>query len=124
MSPMTTLGSNVRCVAATEHRDAIASFYTEIFGAKPIKPAPDLDVYAMDGGSNVGVYFVSAAEALSPAQHEAVGTWIELVVDDVGATQAELERRGFAPLSYHDKEHAYFQAPGGQVFRLATTATG
>lgn len=115
---MTTLGTNVRCVAAQEHREAIATFYTEVFGAKAIKPAPDLDVYAMDGGSNVGVYFVSADEALTPQQQEAVGTWIELSVDDVQATAEELRRRGFEPLEYHDKEHLYFQAPGGQIFRL------
>ncbi|MEM9454043.1 MAG: VOC family protein [Myxococcota bacterium] len=117
---MTILGSNVRCVAALEHRDAIMRFYTEIFGARAVHPAPDLDVYAMDGDSHVGVYFVPAEQALTPKQHEAVGTWIELAVDDVDAIQAELERRSFAPLQYHDKEHAYFQAPGGQVFRLAS----
>lgn len=117
---MTTLGSNVRCVAAPEHRDAIATFYTEIFGAKALKPAPDLDVYAMDDGSNVGVYFVPARDALSPEQHVTAGTWIELAVGDVDATRAELERRGFSPLEYHDEAHHYFQAPGGQVFRLTS----
>ena len=119
MGPMTTLGSNIRCVAGTQHRDAIATFYTEIFGAKAINPMPELDVYAMDGNTNIGVYFVDDGKALTPEQHEAVGTWIELAVADVDATKAELERRGFAPLDYHDQEHHYFQAPGGQVFRLA-----
>lgn len=116
---MTTLGSNIRCVAALEHREAIASFYTEVFGAKAIHPTPDLDVYAMEAGTHVGVYFVENGKALSPEQHEAVGTWIELAVTDVDGVSGQLKDRGFSPLQYHDQEHVYFQAPGGQVFRLA-----
>ncbi|MCA9709949.1 MAG: VOC family protein [Myxococcales bacterium] len=121
---MTTLGANVRCVAGASHREAIATLYTEVFGAKALRPQPDLDVYALGGSAHVGVYFVPDDEALTPGQQEAVGTWIELCVEDVAATQAELERRGFAPLTYHDQAHAYFQAPGGQVFRLAALAPG
>lgn len=121
---MTSLGSNIRCVAALEHRAAIASLYTEVFGAKALHPTPDLDVFVLAGGGHVGVYYVEGAKALSPEQHEVAGTWIELVVEDVAATGAELERRGVRRLAYHDETRAYHQAPGGQVFRLADASGG
>ena len=117
---MAKLGANLRCVADNEHRDAIAGFYVEVFGADALHPTPDLDVYAL-GGSNIGVYFVADGTALTPQQHENFGTWIEIVVDDAEAVTTALKARGHAPLDYHDREHAYFQAPGGQVFRLAAS---
>jgi hypothetical protein len=116
---MTKLGSNVRCVAAHEHREAIASLFTEALGATVMHPTSDLDVYVLEG-SRVGVYFVAAERALTPAQHQTAGTWLELVVADVAATRDELVRRGLTPLDYPDREHVYFQVPGGQVFRLAS----
>ncbi|MEM6989009.1 MAG: VOC family protein [Myxococcota bacterium] len=115
---MAKLGPNLRCVADNQHREAIASFYVELFGAETVRPTPELDVYSF-GGSNIGVYFVADGTALTPEQHEKVGTWIEIVVEDAKAMTAALEAKGHAPLDYHDREHAYFQAPGGQVFRLA-----
>jgi hypothetical protein len=66
----------------------------------------------------MGVYFVDAAEALTQAQ-AMKAAWIELTVEDVEAAARHLPGLGAAVVPYHDKEHRYFQAPGGQVFRLA-----
>ncbi len=120
---MTTLGSNIRCVAATEHRAAIAAIYTEVFGASASQPIPDMDVYVLPGGGSIGVYIVPADQALAATLHESAGTWIELLVDEPDETRSVLERRGLTPLDYHDKAHAYFQFPGGQVFRLAARSS-
>lgn len=60
-----------------------------------IEPGPDLDVFVFEGGARLGVYFVADDIALSDARQREGGTWIEIVVRD-------------------------FQAPGGQVFRLAS----
>ena len=38
------------------------------------------------------------------------------------ATKARLGELGIAPFEYNDRTHTYFQAPGGQVFRLAPRA--
>lgn len=115
---MAKLGTNLRCVADVRFRDAVALFYTKVFDAKVAHPMPELDVYAL-GGSNIGVYFVPNGEALTPEQHNKVGTWIEVVVDDVEATAALLRDLGHPRVDYHDKERRYYQVPGGQVFRLA-----
>lgn len=116
---MATLGLNIRCVAGQSHRDAISRFYREVFGADTVHPAEDLDVYVLGGTACIGVYFVADDQALTPQQHEAVGTWIEITVGDVEQVRAQLKERGVQELTYRDQEHHYFAAPGGQVFRLA-----
>ena len=116
---MATLGPNLRCVAGHGQRDAIARFYAEVFGAEASTPTPELDVYRLEGECHIGVYFVPDDQALSPQQQQDLGTWIEIIVDDVSETVARLKGLGMEPLPYHDQEHHYFQAPGGQVFRLA-----
>jgi hypothetical protein len=55
---------------------------------------------------------------LSPAQH-LHAVWLEFEVDDVDRVRNELARLGIEPFDYEDQAHPYFQAPGGQVFRLA-----
>jgi hypothetical protein len=116
---MARLGSNIRSVAPLSARDRIRSFWIDVFGGKHVTPREDLDVFTFDDGSCLGVYFVDHEEALTLEQQRAVGTWIELAVDDADAALATLTAKGFDPLPYHDLDHRYFQAPGGQVFRLA-----
>jgi hypothetical protein len=45
--------------------------------------------------------------------------WLEFDVEDEKATAAKLEVLGIRSFEYFDKAHKYFQAPGGQAFRLA-----
>jgi hypothetical protein len=116
---MAKLGSNVRCVAAHEHRDAIATLFSRVFEAEALHPNPTLDVYLLADGSRVGVSFVEPEQALTPAQHEVAGTWLELVVPDAAAAREAIIGLGHAPLKYQDREHSYFRMPGGQVYRIA-----
>lgn len=81
-------------------------------------PAPDFDLYATDDGGRVGIKFVDGSDALDEAG-QAKGAWLELVVGDVGRCAERLLELGARPVDYVDKSHAYFQIPGGPVFRLA-----
>lgn len=116
---MATLGNNVRSVAPASTREQVRSFYTSAFGCECMTPAEGVDVFVFQGGDGLGIYFVPDEQALTNSQHRDVGTWIEVRVDDNAAAASKIRDAGGESFEYHDKEHEYFQAPGGQVFRLA-----
>jgi hypothetical protein len=89
-----------------------------VLGATVQSPRPDLEVFTFANGSGIGVFYVDAGEALTPEQHMKA-IWLELEVDDEPAAAAGLAKLDMHPFEYFDKEHKYYQAPGGQVFRLA-----
>ena len=87
-------------------------------GGAAIPPRPDLEVFEFEDGSSIGVFYVSADNTLTPEQHMAA-IWLEFEVEDIAQTTAALAALGIEPFEYEDRAHHYFQAPGGQVFRLA-----
>lgn len=92
--------------------------FVEILGARLLTPTPELDVFSLQGETNVGVYYVGAGEALTPEQ-QALGAWLELLVDDPDTTHRSLVAHGLKPRDYVDREHQYLEGPGGWIFRLA-----
>lgn len=112
---MTNIGKNMKVTLSEDVRDEVRSVYEGVFGAQKVTPKPDLDVYVF-GDRQIGFYF--AQEVLPRAQH-LLGVWLEFEVDDVAATTKALAEVGVTPFEYFDKEHPYFQDPGGLVFRLA-----
>ncbi len=119
---MAKLGGNLRCVVVETARETVRALFRETFGADLSHPTQTMDVFSF-GGSNIGVEFVAAGKALSEEQQREMGVWIEIVVDDVAATEGELEARGMKRLDDQDKSHSYFQVPSGPVFRLAALAS-
>ena len=115
---MAVLGRNAKITAGCSQRGSLGAMLTEVFGCRRITPRKDTDVFAFADGSSLGVCFVANDEALSPEQLRR-GAWLELSVEEPEATLAALARIGLTPFEYSDKQHHYFQAPGGQVFRLA-----
>lgn len=70
-----------------------------------------------DDGASIAVDCVAADRALTPAQHKASGTWIELAVDDEAAVASALQACAEVTSFTFVTGHRYFQLPGGQVFR-------
>jgi len=90
----------------------------EKVGGAVLSSQTDVEVFTFDGGGSVAFFYVPADQALTASQQlEAI--WLEFEVDDVARTTDELARLGIKPFEYEDRAHPYFQAPGGQVFRLA-----
>jgi hypothetical protein len=112
------LGPNLRCVAERSNRDAIRSVFTEVFGAAVSHPSDTMDVVSF-GDSNIGFEFVADGTALSEDDQRERGVWIEIVVEDAAGTCAQLEALGLKRLEYRDQDRAYYQLPGGPVFRVA-----
>jgi hypothetical protein len=115
---MAQIGLNHRLNVAKPHKDATRALYQGVLGASVTSPRPDVEIFTFANSSGIGVFYVDPGEALTPAQHMRA-IWLEFEVDDEPAAAAGLERLGMRPFEYFDKEHKYFQAPGGQVFRLA-----
>jgi hypothetical protein len=115
---MSQIGLNHRLTVANILKKETRAVYEGVLGATVRSPMPDLEIFTFANGSGIGVFFVDPLEALTPAQH-LKAIWLEFEVDDEPATVAGLEKLGMHPFEYFDKEHKYFQAPGGQVFRLA-----
>jgi hypothetical protein len=81
-------------------------------------PLPDLDLYEFDGGFVLGLFFEDESGVLSEADC-LKATWLEIKTADPVAFRARLEAFGVKQVDYPDPSRFYFQAPGGQVFRLA-----
>ena len=116
---MTKLGSNSKITAPRSVRPQIRALF-EALGVSPISPLPDMDAYRGGAGS-IGFQFVDDAAALSVAQMR-IAPWLEIEVDDPARAGAALDALDIPRLDYFDKEHAYFIAPGGLVFRLCAAS--
>ena len=115
---MAQIGLNHRLSVADTLRKETRALYEGVFGATVKSAGPKIDVYTFANGSGIGVYYVDSSTALTPAQHMNA-LWLEFEVDDERDAAARLAKLGIKPFEYFDKQHQYFQAPGGQVFRLA-----
>ncbi len=46
--------------------------------------------------------------------------WCEIKTDTVNQLKDKLIKFGVKEVEYDDKDHFYFQAPGGQVYRIVS----
>jgi hypothetical protein len=101
-------------------RSRIRAFYGGLLGLRPIpSPRPDLDLYEFHGGFVLGFFFTdSPAEVLSPEDY-AKATWLEIKVQNPAEWKTKLLAFGVREIAFPDPDRFFFQAPGGQVFRLA-----
>ena len=116
---MSRLGSNVKLTIDKSHREPVRALFRDALGSKVLTPTPELEVYELEAAARVGVFYVPAGEALPPSEQQK-GAWLEFVVDDEPAVREKLSALGVARVEYSDKAHAYYQVPGGPVFRLAS----
>jgi catechol 2,3-dioxygenase-like lactoylglutathione lyase family enzyme len=116
---MVYIGNHVKMTLPHGLRARSREFYAGLLGCKVLEsPLPDLDLYEFAGGFVLGLFFAEVGEVLTAADH-LKGTWIEIKVDDPEAWSARLRAFGVEPVDYPDPTRFYFQAPGGQVYRLA-----
>jgi len=111
------LGKNQKWIVRPSHREAMHALFVRGLGAAEVTPpnAP-LDVFELESGALVGVEVDDGALDEEAARK---GAWLEFLVADPDATAKTLDAQGVKRVQYHDEDHAYFQAPGGPVFRLA-----
>jgi len=116
---MTTIGRNMKWTVDQALREKVRAFFVDALGATVAPGPPHIDLYRIDG-CQFGIFPVEAKDALRPDELRKA-PWLEFLVDDVEATIVKLGALGVEEVEYTDREHRYFQAPGGPVFRLAKT---
>lgn len=116
---MTSIGNNLKVQVATSERTKARAFYVDALGAVELpSPSHSMELFQLPDRSIIGVYYVQESQALSEEVYRNA-TWLEIVTPEVATLKSRLRSLGVKEIDYADKDHFYFHAPGGQVFRLA-----
>ena len=116
---MTTIGNHMKFSVHKNLRERVRSFYMDVLQCTTMpSPAPNLDLYLFTDKFVLGVFFCDEGEVLSEEDH-LKAAWLEIKTTDVQALKQRLVEFGVKVVDYADKSRFYFQAPGGQVLRLA-----
>jgi len=116
---MTSIGNHMKFDVHKNLRDRVRSFYLDVLQCTTIpSPAPDLDLFQFPASFVLGVFYCEKGDVLSEEDH-LKAAWLEIKTKDVSEVKRRLIEFGVKEVEYPDKSRFYFQAPGGQVFRLA-----
>ena len=121
---MTSIGNHMKFNVHKKLRERVRSFYVDVLHCTTIpSPAPDLDLFLISDSFVLGVFFCEQADVLSE-EDNLKAAWLEIKAHDVPEVKRRLVKFGVKEVEYSDKSRFYFQAPGGQVFRLAPEEGG
>jgi hypothetical protein len=124
---MVTIGNHIKMTVSSVLKARTRDFYGGLLGLKSLpSPAENLDLYEFRDGFVLGLFFsADQAEVLTERDY-LKASWLELKVDDLAWWKDRLQRFGVTEIEYDDPSRFaepypryFFQAPGGQVFRLA-----
>jgi hypothetical protein len=114
---MTTvsLGENSKWTVLASERDRFRRFYRDVLGCQVTTKSESVDLVRLGTGFYIGVAYDDSALS-EPELLKSV--WLDLRTNHPDALKQEILAFGIKEIEYWDKEHFYFQAPGGHVFRL------
>jgi catechol 2,3-dioxygenase-like lactoylglutathione lyase family enzyme len=110
------LGNHAAIVLPLAEQDRIRRFYRDVLGCEIIRETDQKDDFRMGGSFYIGVLYEDDDVALDTSGFSKA-IYLELAADDVEAMRHKIVAFGVEELEMQDP-HLYFQAPGGQVFRL------
>ena len=128
---MTTVifGNHTALRARREDRDRIRAFYRDVLGCTLMREFDDKDDFRMGDAFHLSFLYgsgrgVAVDQGVSYGAEDALSDedflkaiFLELKSDNVDETRRRIVAFGVNVLEVPDP-HLYFQAPGGQVFRL------
>lgn len=121
---MAIIGNHMKFNVHKSLRERVRSFFLDILECKTMpSPAADLELYLFPDNFVLGVFFCEQADVLSEEDH-LKAAWLEIKTKDIPGLKQRLVDFGVKEVEYSDKSRFYFQAPGGQVFRLAPMEGG
>ncbi|MDE2447922.1 MAG: VOC family protein [Gammaproteobacteria bacterium] len=107
------LGNHMAVFAARSDQERIRKFYCDILGCKLNVQTDEVDRFQL---ADVHIIFVYQSAALEESAF-LKAMYLELKADDTAEMKRRILAFGVKKLDLPDP-HLYFQAPGGQVFRL------
>jgi catechol 2,3-dioxygenase-like lactoylglutathione lyase family enzyme len=113
------LGNHAAIVVPRAEQDRIRRFYRDVLGCEIIRETDQKDDFRMGDNFYIGVLYENEDVALDESSFSKA-IYLELKAHDVEEMRREIVAFGVKVLEMQDP-HLYFQAPGGQVFRLVGT---
>ena len=112
-----SLGANSKMVVLRSERTRIQTFYRDVLGCTvDVKPTADLVWLRSD--FYLGIVYEDSALSKDDMLKS---VWLELRTDEPDRLKDAVLEFGLTELEHEDNDHFYFQAPGGQVFRIVGT---
>ena len=115
-----TLGNHAAVVVSATEQDAVRRFYRDVLGCALTRSADDKDDFVLGGDFHLAVVYEDEAVTLGKEDF-LKATYRGLCTDNVEEVQQQIIDFGVKVIQI-DHRHLYFQAPGGQAFRLVGTA--
>jgi catechol 2,3-dioxygenase-like lactoylglutathione lyase family enzyme len=114
-----TFGNHSAARVPRAEKDRIRSFYRDVLGCEIMREGDEKDDFRMGGNFYIALLYESEGVALDDNGF-LKAIYLELKTDNVEEMRQKIVDFGVKVLDVPDP-HLYFQAPGGQVFRLAGT---
>jgi len=111
--PKVILGNHTAVFAARSEQDRIRRFYSDLLGCTVRVRSDEVDRFQLD---DVHFCFVYQDTALDESDF-LKAIYLELKTDNIEEMKQKILAFGVNTLDVTDP-HLYFQAPGGQVFKL------
>ena len=113
-----TFGNHAAVVVPQRDRGSIRKFYCEVLGFRATRQTDDRDDFQLGDDDYFHLSFLYGDFAdNSEFLRSGRSIYLELKVDDINAIRQKIIDAGVVVIELPDP-HFYFQAPGGQVFRL------
>ena len=103
-------------IVPRKDRDSIGKFYCGVLGGTITKAEEDRDIIRMGENSYIAFLYGDVPDA-GDFLRTARSVWLELKSDNVEEMRQKILDSGVRRLDVPDP-HLYFQAPGGQCWRL------
>jgi hypothetical protein len=110
------LGNHSAIVLPKLEQNRIRQFYRDVLGCEIIRESDEKDDFRLGGNFYIGILYEDESVALDQRGFSRA-IYLELQADDVEELRQRIMNFGVKVLDMQDS-HLYFQAPGGQVFRL------
>lgn len=110
-------GNHSAVIVPRQDRDNICKFYRDVLGGKITKAESDRDFIRL-GDDYYIVFLYGDVPDASEFLRSARSIWLEIKSDDIDETSRKILESGLVRKLEMPDGHFFFQAPGGQCFKL------
>ena len=109
-------GNHSSVIVPRQDRDSIGKFYCDVLGGTITQAQDDRDFLRL--GENFYIFLYGDVPDASEFLRTAQSVWLEIKSNNVEETKREILECGLVRKLDMPDPHLYFQAPGGQCWRL------